>query len=609
MYKYLFLQQRDNSCHITSFANFARLQNFRERAGQHPSKTIDLAKQADLWQSRFEQFPVVSKQLMEWQEAIKSVFSDQSILERFENEKQNGVLCGEHYYANGDKYTGSYNPLAQNFTLNIFEKNFKLIYTPNTLIDIRKLGDDGEQLAKDSALTTLPIYLNKGILKLYDPGIKDYKQVDVSRVISDAITQKVRDDKRIVKLMLPNNKWILIRINPELRKYYHLPENENIILEGKADVLGQEVAFQKFYLPEQFLSYTKYLSSLYDLIVMNLGIDRELNEIDEHHPKYAELQKLRACMRSNPNNPWSFDAFDKKNFIEYQIAEVLKQNPELKELLKKHINFSSFYHPHKYFDDLSKLYTSKDPNSRRKISDMIGEYLPCEELMLAYHMMSMNVTLWGAAKSHNAYMAIQELDQIPGLSNLFKLYGLPGANRFIKSAYKKDDDGYNFVDVWSKIQQKLKEKNPNQKDYVCFCDHGRIISFADDLRYLQEQHRSDHPEILQQLGFAMIDSYYPEQLNAFYRQKNPQGQSLQVTSDGSLTNGARLNRYRPYEYKSDLQHLREYINQLLLKILSLLDILNQRKTSETHVKSAVSFTRKNTNTTHRPKTPLQRRNP
>ncbi len=569
MFKYIFLQQRDNSCHITSFANYSILQKLREEASKSGNQIIDLAKQSDLWQSRYEQLPIISKQLLEWQEAIKQAFKDRKILDTLEHEKKHGIHCGEHYYENGAKYSGSYNPFSGNFTLNVFDKNFKLLYTPHTIIDIKKMGLEGELLAKESALTTLPIFYNKEQIKIYNPFNEKYEAIE-NPILN--LSEEQKNDNGIIKLKLSDNRTIGISISDELREYYRLPKDENICLEGERDILGQEMAFKHLYLPKEFLSYTKYLSSLYDLILFNLGVNRDGSTIDNTSPKYAELDKLKKCMQENPDNPWSLDAFNKENFIEYKIAEVLKNNPKLKEQLKKHINFSGFYHPHKYFDDLSKLYTSNDAKTRLEISNLIGTYIPNEELMLAYHLMSLNVTLWAAAKSHNAYMAVQELDQVPGLTNLFKLYGMPGANQFIKSAYKKSDDDITFVDVWLKIKRELAAKNPNKNDYVCFCDHGRIISFADDLRYMQEQHTADHPEILQELGFALIDSYYPEQLSPFYRQdeKTLHSKSLKMTSDGKLAEGAVFHKYNAYVYKNDMQKILDYLYDLHNKIMQLI---------------------------------------
>jgi len=56
-----------------------------------------------------------------------------------------------------------------------------------------------------------------------------------------------------------------------------------------------------------------------------------------------------------------------------------------------------------------------------------------------------------------------------------------------------------------------------EKDFVSYSGHGIVMSFANDIIALQNTSPIARQALMDDLGFAVIDSYYSDKLQPFYR--------------------------------------------------------------------------------------------
>lgn len=217
------------------------------------------------------------------------------------------------------------------------------------------------------------------------------------------------------------------------------------------------------------------------------------------------------------NSPWSTDSFNKDSFFEYHLATLFQENNELKLLARKVVNF--YIKGMNLYDELDNLYDS--PNEPRTcLGDLKEKYLPCEEQMLAFYFSQNLRQVWAAAKSETAFNAVTEIDESSFLTKCGAIIpGVPTQSGII-SAAKKEFDGHSFLDVWEILKENLLNKldeNGFSHDLVSWSGHGAVVSFSNDLCKIQNTTDIDKPEIIDKLGFAVIDSYYGSKLNLFYK--------------------------------------------------------------------------------------------
>jgi hypothetical protein len=156
-------------------------------------------------------------------------------------------------------------------------------------------------------------------------------------------------------------------------------------------------------------------------------------------------------------------------------------------------------------------------NGKRYYVNLAKHFLPSEEYVLAY------------ALSKNAwYLAIGSINNEAFYKALTNDTGFIRSialgikwSAYKNGAYAKNQVGagqgaVSYMDIWKKITQKLSEKYGN-KNWISFSGHGTIISFDNNILKKQSAMKNGDPKVLDDLGFAIIDSWLGTELNTFYK--------------------------------------------------------------------------------------------
>tara|TARA_R110002110_G_scaffold121431_2_gene297204 strand:- start:36746 stop:38617 length:1872 start_codon:yes stop_codon:yes gene_type:complete len=315
------------------------------------------------------------------------------------------------------------------------------------------------------------------------------------------------------------------KLSPTQKKLLELPDKA-ILDFYNPSTLGFDVAYKYRYLPVESQTQSYYMSSLCQLILFGMGVDKNNNIITEGHDDYAAHQEFTQAMASAPNNPWQLDSFKKENFLEYHLANMIKTDPKLKKQMED--NVSIFFPTWEKYKEIDSLYDEAGQPLTGKSKELMGE-----EQYLAYCYTQSARFLWAASTSRQAFNAVLELD--PTLARLLRLPGTPGPNQVMRNAATKIN-GHSFLDTWSNIQQQLRDDPTVPNELASFSGHGMVMSFNKDLMKAQSDAGLNNPGIISTLGFSVIDSYYGEQLSPMYRRENT-GQTNDIACDIAALSG------------------------------------------------------------------------
>lgn len=522
---YCFAQQINSSCHVMPFINLAILHTIRAKSTQALEKEgvdaipfINLQNDAK-WHSKRSWLPQTFLWTKTWDQAISQAmetpFGDYQ-----RHVLQNGVLQGHVYDAQGTHLLNTWNPA---------EYYARLILTPFNFTDANMLSGPYRDEHAFSALKTLPLFYNKGKGICYDPAKQDYVQMlesnqkdgwDVALYVPPQEAGWVETAQSYYNRLTgseenedkPKGEYRYYKLTDAQKQFLNLPPKT--YLNGfQNSVLGYEVGYKHLYLPEQSKTNAFYMSSLLQLMLLCMGVDRNNQDITPAHPLYDQHKALQQCMQASQTNPWALQSFNKENLFEYHLAKLIQKNPALKEKMKQTVNifFASTW---QYYQDLDNMFDSPDPNTRNSLKDK-KNFLLGEDLYLAYAFMANARWLWGASTSREAFNAILELD--PLLAQMMRLPLVPGPNQLIRNAQAKNEQGDSFLDVWEEIRKAVMEDESIPKELASFSGHGVVMSFYPDLLEQQMKNGAVYPQVMDRLGFSVIDSYYGEQLSPIYR--------------------------------------------------------------------------------------------
>lgn len=303
------------------------------------------------------------------------------------------------------------------------------------------------------------------------------------------------------------------KLNDAQKNLLQLPNNAYCTRYNN-DVLGFDYAFAYRYLPQIAEQHTYYMSSLNQLTLFGLGLDQNLDPITQTHPLYEAYQEFRAAMADYPDNPWQNDNFVKENFMEYHIAMLLRDDPELRQQM---IDTVEVLFPSWTLRQEMDQLQYQNPDGSIEPASRHTQHLLGSDPYLAYCFMQSLRFVWASAQSKEAYTSVMELD--PNTAQLLRLPGAPGPTQIIKRA-EKEVNGSSFLDVWQTLRERLESDPSIPKELASFSSHGVLMSFSDDLKKLQMDNGVRKPDVMDKLGFALIDSYYGSGLKPMYRYEN-----------------------------------------------------------------------------------------
>ncbi len=237
--------------------------------------------------------------------------------------------------------------------------------------------------------------------------------------------------------------------------------------------------------------------------------------------------EFRSGLNVNPLNPWHL--INKEDLFEYHLAQVFKNNPELKAKAKQSVGF--YNDCWRFYEESFNLYDSAT-EAKTQFSQK-QRFLPGEDQMLAYLFSGQLRFLWSASISMDALVDVEELNDnlgdgvVKAMKMFGSLPGVPSVKQIISASedkkYGARNNKYSFMDTWSEIKPLFLHMVGPKQDFVSFSSHGSVISFDDNL--IEKQSHESRPTA-QKLGFEMWDSHYDKGLNPFYRKSGREDDML-----------------------------------------------------------------------------------
>lgn len=303
-------------------------------------------------------------------------------------------------------------------------------------------------------------------------------------------------------------------------------------IQNGRDFLGSSNA----YFLKASIDDTRHKECFYDAgtfqhMLFAAGLNKDntpFDDADDSLPAQAS-REFRRALAANPTNPWG--KINKEDLFEFHLANIFKENPELKERALHAVNY--YNDPWKYYQESFDLFDSVGPG--KKSLSQKQDFMPGEDQMLAYFFAGELRFLSVASISMDALVSVQELDDELGrgvvrtMRALSWLPGVPSHKKVVKAAterkYGGGKDKYSFLDTWTAIKKVFKDTviDPLGKvDFVTFYSHGCVISFDEDL---VDQQAHEFKDVAKTLGFETWDSTY-DGLNPFYRRPGTQADRL-----------------------------------------------------------------------------------
>lgn len=478
--QYMFPQQRDASCFLMPFYHLAIMQEQQKKDGtiRHFDRE---------WHTKLEWLVKTFPGIRDWHVAMGQLSSPQNRQSAFGQLQadliENGFLqenVTEYQLRSGVPYIAGES----------IEDMMKMHLTPfNTSVK-----DKGGMLTK-----TLPIYYDKGAFYCYDPEQSEFIRLSTSAKL---------DKDGLVSI----NK---LNIPARLKDYYKLDGQMYLLNSGKG--FGKHAMLKACYIDKNYEILNDketgyfYGEGLYQLMLFAMGVDNQNNTIQPGHELYTAYQEFRAEMGKSPDNPWNSAHFKKENLLEYHIAEIIKQNPSIRQALKETLADMTAWPYYQMLDDLG-LKGKKDA------------YLPGEEQMLAYAVAQNLKHLWAASLSKEKFITYLDLDELT--PEAIEELGVDNIIDGLKEQATEpcNSNGQSFLDCWDTIRQQVQQRVGQQNcSLVSFDGHGSVKAFGPAASKYQAAKGLADPTIFSRLGYTEIDSYYQEGRQPFY-QRTPEEQ-------------------------------------------------------------------------------------
>lgn len=284
--------------------------------------------------------------------------------------------------------------------------------------------------------------------------------------------------------------------------------------------------------------YIPYMQGLYKMMLLMLGLNNDNRAITQEDGRLLEVKEglQRLVADAGPDHPWNPRAFNKGNFLQYEITKVLLANEELLTRLKNVIDFN--WNPWELYQDLKYNRRYYRANGTPYLQEEVEEFLPGDVQALAFMTtLAVRLLLYGAcSRGARAFYKATGTFKLPGIMTFsgFKksarnrVLVYPGNNKYTRlqvfvrpRLWFQRPERYSFLDVWGQVKEALfarwERKGWNRKHWISFDGHGWVASFDDRLLQLQRDQDGVDRGLLDELGVACIESWLGSELEAFYK--------------------------------------------------------------------------------------------
>ncbi|MGD0466592.1 MAG: hypothetical protein ABSA84_07855 [Gammaproteobacteria bacterium] len=488
---YLFPQQaRDSTCHCLVIFNFVLLQKIKAKLQNHT------------WRSQEDWIGVTFSGTVAWQKAMARLTNPEFGEDKAFSEYQNYILkYGIHldriYTESGRAYyKSSLDPL----------KNLQKVWlSPYHFVCAKNHPEVIEK--------TLPLYSDGKDNFIFNIKKNCYEKIEaIAEYFNDS--NEFSEDLIYLFGFNINKSGKSLKLSPQYKEYLGLPNysclTPSLINYPISSAKNFKCGYKYQYLPEQAKQDVYFHVGLFQLLNLAMGIDQENNLINQSHDLYQVYSNLRREMTKHPDNPWGLPEFKAQNSLEYHLAELFKQDPELmQEVIKVNkYPFNTFEH----YENLDNLYDSKDKQVRQSLAKH-KSLLPGKEQILAYSFSQSLLTIWTAAVSEKALYAVLELPEFLRVVLYFASRNYH--KKILKTVYESQLGARSFIAIWQYIKQLLLQKGI--EELFSFDGHGVVVSFSKELIAMQNNNMDIvAPRLMEDLGFTVIDSLYSDVVKPWY---------------------------------------------------------------------------------------------
>lgn len=581
--KYLFHQQVNSTCFISPMYNLHKLENLLKQT----NKLTDIPDAQ--WATKRIWFGREYQYVITWHATFKQILSSKyPALQVF---IKTGIDKGPvlpHMYTQENTFISNFNNIFSFYSCPYFiahREALEKIYfdRATSQLSSQETTDSirGDEFIANNA-TKMPFYQDEnGFYYGYNAKQDNYYKMftgdknTLTNQITTPITHLSQTDAR----SLNNKKTFYAHkvnaLNYTFRDEQTIPgalaEHQSETIMQPANLLGMPENAFDFSTPEITLmlnnqKYCFYLTGLYKLMLLRLGLDNNNHDIsqDTKHPLYIVTKQLQDLFNKT-ENLWDNTYFTKEMLLQYHLAEIFGKNPELYKRTQNIVDFKyrkkaqasheatpgKLLNPDPYYaqvapkgrqvwDDkiswsispwesytqfcdnvktssISKtIYRSKEKQNKYT-PKLLETYLPGDTQMLAYCVMSkVNSLLYGALNKH-AFYKTADLEENIHTGWTFE--------NFKTLAIEPNQNGDSFMSVWKEILNELNKLE--RKNFISFNGHGWVCSLDKNIIDLQikksEKHNKKETnnkcdiELLKDLGCINIDSWHGSELPMFYK--------------------------------------------------------------------------------------------
>lgn len=513
--EYCFTQQYNDSCHISPLMNMKILEKIRE-VGYDLSK-VD-------YHTRREWLGENQEMLVSWHHLMADLCKDGAQekyphIFKYMTDGINSAPIFPHFY----NEEGEIPFKGLEGLIEFGEMPFFMI----DVEDLQKVSfrvmcmdiDFGDMVSPENLGLRTGIVNDKGVYKIYNSETKAFDPIDDLDWIS--IEEVGEDDEkksvvRIDRSAMPDG---------DLNRYPLPPEGYEIVMR---DVKG--LGFSQFGVVNELgggfklknhkgevHTYIPFQMSLIKLMFLAAGLDENNQPITPSHPQFKAYQELQGLMRKDRNNMWHPENLDHDKFMQYHLAEMFKEDPELFRKAKGVVDvLTNNWLNHKKV----KAGDFRNVEGNPIQGDGVKDYVLGDEQAVAYYLMQNIRMAWYSGVNPKVLINSLELGLPEGLAPMTHQYLLSK----LKAPHNiKLSDGSttteSFLTVWDQILVKLNERaeDCDRQDFMSFDDHGWVVSLDEELIARQNDGKVYDRGLLQRLGIAGVESWWGSELNLWYK--------------------------------------------------------------------------------------------
>lgn len=254
---------------------------------------------------------------------------------------------------------------------------------------------------------------------------------------------------------------------------------------------------------------------LFEFILFMNGLDKNNNLITEDHELFLAYRNFRKAiiqteedLRSPGSHPYSEPLPDL--MLESVIAKILSQEQTLKDKFLGTIDFCLT--PWEHYQN---VYHPSYPGRKAK------EFMPSENLMLAFYISQSARFLYASATSNDAFLQVIEVDDSRLVRFLQSTWGcrmFPNAKKMCQEAERVRDlqihghlQRVSFLDAWEELVPLVTRTGTTA--FHSFDSHGSVKVFNED----SIPHEfTQSPTVGRRLHMHVIDSSYAKTIGGWY---------------------------------------------------------------------------------------------